>query len=345
MNEPRTLNYSRPKWHLVVTDNYVVGVDGGATKTVALVGTSEGRVLGRAETGSSNYHNIGSELAGKAVKDAVIRAKKKARLSGMLPKVAVVSLAAVDSHKDIRATTRFVRRVKVAKTSFVIHDSVAALYAATKGNPGIIVNSGTGSFAAGINRSGEYVRVGGWGYLIDDRGSAFDIGIKAIAFAFRMMDGRTPRTRLVNRLKLKLGVRRFDEILDLIYSDRIGVRGIAELAPLVSEDARYDKVCQLILRESGTSLAELACAAARRLKMTKTTFPLSMVGGGFNSGFYFVKAFKSKVREECPRARFIRLRKKEEPAIASYLIATKIARQGLMGLADEDRWLRKVVNR
>jgi len=329
----------------VVAEAYVVGVDGGATKTVALVGTLDGRVLGRARTGSSNYHNIGSELAGKAVKDAVVRAKKRAGLRHIMPKVAVVSLAGVDSQKAIRETGLFVRRAKVAKGSFIIHDSVAALYAATRGNPGIIVNSGTGSFAAGINRAGEYVRVGGWGYLIDDRGSAFDIGLKAIHFAFRMMDGRTPRTTLVNRLKQKLGVRMFDEILDRIYSNRIGVKEIAELAPLVSEAASYDKVCRHILRESGTSLAELACAAARRLKMTRASFPLAMVGGGFNSCFYFIGGFKSRVRKECPRARFVMLRQKDEPAMASYLIASKIGREGLKGLAHEDRWLRTVVNR
>ena len=329
----------------MVAEDYVVGVDGGATKTVALVGTLEGRILGRAKTGSSNYHNIGSELAGKAVKEAVVRAKKRAGLGHITPKIAVVSLAGVDSHKDIRVTSRFVRRANVAKTSFVIHDSVAALYAATHGSPGIIVNSGTGSFAAGINRAGEYVRVGGWGYLIDDRGSAFEIGMKAITFAFRMMDGRTPRTKLVNRLEHTLGVGMFDEILDLVYSNRIDVREIAELAPLVSQTANNDKVCRRILRESGTSLAELACAAARRLKVTRSSYPLAMVGGGFNSGFYFIEAFKSRVRKECSRARFVSLGKQDEPAKASYLIATKIGRQGLKSLAREDRWLRKVVNR
>ena len=329
----------------MVTEDYVVGVDGGATKTAALVGTLDGRVLGRAIAGSSNYHNIGSELAGKAVRDAVVRATKRAGLSHIIPKLAIVSLAGVDSRKDLHATSEFVRHAKIARTSFVIHDSVAALYAATQGRPGIIVNSGTGSFAAGINRAGEYVRVGGWGYLIDDRGSAFDIGIKAIIVAFRMMDGRTPRTKLVSRLKHKLGVSMFDEILDLVYSNRIGVRDIAELAPLVSQTAKHDKACQQILCESGTSLAELACAAARRLKMMRTPFLLAMVGGGFNSGFYFIRAFKSRVRKECPRARFVMLRKKDEPAMAAYLIATKIGRQGLKGLAPEDRWLRRVVNR
>jgi len=64
----------------VVTGHYVVGVDGGASKTVALIGTVEGKILGRGETGSSNYHNVGSTVASNAIKKAVLEAKRNASL-------------------------------------------------------------------------------------------------------------------------------------------------------------------------------------------------------------------------------------------------------------------------
>ena len=324
----------------MAAESYVVGVDGGATKTVALIGTTAG-ILGRGESGSSNYHNVGTVAAGEAIRKAVANAKKQACLGGSVVEIAVVALAALDSAKGIRIAGRFVRHANVAQRSFVVHDSVPALYAATKGDPGIIVNCGTGCFAAGVNRAGEYVRVGGWGYLIDDRGSAFDIGMKAVTVGFRMMDGRTPRTDLVRILKRRFGVRMFDEILDMIYSNRIGVEEIARLAPYVSRAANHDKVCRQILIEAGASLSELACTAASRLKMTADSFPLAMVGGGFRSGRYFVKPFKSRIRNECPKARFLTL--EEEPAVGAYLIAAKLAR-GPKTLSHSERWLRKIVN-
>jgi N-acetylglucosamine kinase-like BadF-type ATPase len=166
--------------------------------------------------------------------------------------------------------------------------------------------------------------------------------MKAITFGFRMTDGRTPRTRLMILLKNRLGVRRFDEILDMIYSNRIGTEEIAELAPSVSKAASKDKVCREILREAGTSLAELACTAARRLELTNIPFPLAMAGGGFKSGRYFVEPFKSKVIDECLRARLVRL--EDEPARGAYFIAAKLAHQGLKALSHNDRWLRRVVN-
>jgi N-acetylglucosamine kinase len=186
------------------------------------------------------------------------------------------------------------------------------------------------------------VRVGGWGYLIDDKGSAFDIGIKAITAGFRMADGRTRPTELMTLLRKKLGVRMFEEILDNIYSNQIGVEEIAELAPSVYSAAARDKVCRQILREAGTSLAELACTTAKRLKMSNTPFPLAMTGGGFKSKRYFMEQFKSQVKNEFPHARFTRL--KVEPARGAYLIATKLAGHGLRGLPNKDQWLRRVIN-
>ena len=320
--------------------SYVLGIDGGATKTVALLGTAAG-ILGRGESGSSNYHNIGTVAAGNAIKKSVENAKKQAGFPKAKAEIAVVALAALDSTHGIQIARRFVREANVAQRSFVIHDSVSALYAATKGSQGIVVNCGTGCFAAGMSEAGEYARVGGWGYLIDDKGSAFEIGMKAITMGFRMADGRTPRSDLTRMLKTRLAVKRFDEILDRIYSNQIGVEEIAALAPYVSKAAGPDKVCRGILKEVGVSLAELACTTARRLKMTESSFPLFTMGGGFKSGRYFIEPFTSRVRDTCPHVRFLTL--EDEPAAGSYLIATKFA-NGEKTLPRSDRWLRKVIN-
>lgn len=300
----------------MITDRYVVGVDGGASKTVALVGNSHGRILGRGETGPSNYHNIGAAAASKAIKKAIIEAQREAGLRRTEPEIAVVALAAVDSAADRHVARRFVRRIKIARTSFVVHDSVAALYAATHGKPGIIVISGTGCVAAGISQAGEYVRVGGWGYLIDDEGSAFDIGRKALTKAFRMMDGRARRTTLMSVLKRRFRVKMFDDILNVIYVNGMSVEEIARLAPLVSKAARHDEACRKILNEAGISLAELACTVARRLKMTRDSFLVATVGGNFKSGRHLLEPFVARIRKECPHAHVVGLR--VEPARGAF---------------------------
>jgi hypothetical protein len=77
-----------------------------------------------------------------------------------------------------------------------VHDSVIAIYAATLGRPGIVVNAGTGSFAAGIGADGRTIRAGGWGNIIDDEGSAYDIGKLAIRAALRALDGAERKTAI-----------------------------------------------------------------------------------------------------------------------------------------------------
>ena len=307
--------------------DYVVGVDGGASKTVALVGTADGKILGRGSADSSNYHNVGSSAASEAIRTAVLQAKQNAGLHATRLGTAIVALAAIDSANDAKEATRFVRQKQLAKSSFAIHDSVAALYAATRGDPGIIVNSGTGCFAAGTSRARRYVRVGGWGNLIDDKGSAYDIGMKAITLGFRMVDGRTPRTNLMSLVKRGLGVKMFDEIQDLVYVQRIGVDKIARLAPLVSRAAIRDKVCQNILKDAGLSLAELVCTAARELQLTRKQFVIYTTGGGFKAGRYLLNPFTSEVKKVCPQARIKGL--ETEPAKGAFWLAGEISRRGL----------------
>jgi N-acetylglucosamine kinase-like BadF-type ATPase len=301
------------------THRFVIGVDGGATKTVALIGTENGKILGQGESGPSNYHNVGTVAASAAIKEAVTEACKDARVKRSNLEFAVVALAAVDSPKDKVTAVRFLRDIRIARKNLVVHDSVAALQAATNGRPGIVVISGTGCVAAGLNRTGRFVRAGGWGYLIDDEGSAYDIGIKALRSAFRMIDGRAPRTRLTSILKRKFRVKTLEDALSLIYSKRLGVEGIAALTPLVSRLASGDMVCREILNSAGMTLADLACIVAKRLRMTHDTFPIVLVGGTFKVRRYLLRPFMARLRTKCPRAKVDIMR--VEPVLGAFSLA------------------------
>jgi len=301
------------------TRRYVIGVDGGATKTVALIGTESGKILGRGESGSSNYHNIGTSAASKAIKRAVTEARRRARIQESYPDIAVVALAAVNSPKDLATARHFVQATKIARMTLVVHDSVAALHAATHGKPGIVVISGTGCMAAGINKARKYVRAGGWGYLIDDEGSAYDIGTKALKSAFRTLDERAPKTKLASALKRRFRVKMLENASPLIYSDEFGIDTIAGLTPLVSKLAPNDEVCREILSSAGVTLAELTCVVAKRLRIAHDAFSIALVGGTFKAGRYLLEPFQARVRKECPRAEVMIM--KTEPVLGALALA------------------------
>jgi glucosamine kinase len=304
----------------LVERSYVAGIDGGASKTIALIADTNGLILGSGRAGPSNYHNIGRGPASAAIKSAIKEAKKKAGIREK-PEIAVVALAAIDSERDLRVASRFVRDAKIAQTSIVVHDSVAALYAATKGRMGIVVNSGTGSFAAGINNKGRYARAGGWGYIIGDEGSAYAIGLNAIKMAFRSFDGREKNTSLADMIMRRFRIRRLDDLVSKIYDNELTVEQIASVAPLVIRTEHIDNISKAILIDAGNQLGDQVCAVASRLKMTRQKFQVGAVGGNFRSGKCMMQALRSKIKYCCPRARVTHLL--VEPALGSLSVALK----------------------
>jgi len=307
-------------------NRFVVGVDGGGSKTVALIADERGRIYGRGESGSSNYHNIGANAAGRAIKKAVKEAQTQAGLIDTLPSTSVVALAAIDCSHDKKIAHHFVQKTRIARKNYVVHDSIAALYASTRGEPGVIVISGTGCVAAGINRHGQYARAGGWGYLLDDEGSAYDIGRKGLNYAFRSLDGRVPNTKLVPIFKRFFGVKNLEDALGRIYSGGLTVREIAHLAPLVSKAAHNDRVSRQIVNTAGVELAKLVCAVSRQLRMTNERFTVSIVGGNFKSGKNLLQPFEADIRKECPHVRISKL--KIEPVNGALLLALLVLHNG-----------------
>jgi len=302
----------------------VIGIDGGATKTIAIFGSADGKILGRGRGGSSNYHNVGTSKAIESIKRAANEAKLHARVGAKKAEIAVVALAAVDSSGDERAATRFARKTNIARQIFVVHDSIAYLQSAFHGRPGIMVESGTGCVAAGINSTGRYVRVSGWGALVDDQGSGYDIGRKALNAAFRAADSRGPETRLVSAIRKKFRLKDLEDLIYMIYSTGFTVDQIASLAYLVSKEALHDNVSRRILQDAGTTLGELACVVAKRLGINRNHFKVAAIGGVFNSGKYLTRAFNKRIKQECPQAEIVR--PEIEPALGAFSLAIRKVR-------------------
>jgi N-acetylglucosamine kinase len=300
---------------------YLIGVDVGASKTAAIVGSDLGEILGRGYAGSSNYHNVGISGAVDSIKRAVNQATRGARIRRQKVEIAVVALAGIDSARDLIVAKQFVRRTNLAHQSFVVHDSIAYLQSAFRNGSGIIVESGTGSVAAGVNSYGKYVRVGGWGAIVDDYGSGYDIGRRALNAAFRAVDGRGPATSLVPAIKHKFRLKTIEELPSRIRTSGVAIDEIASLANLVSKAACQDEVSRKILRDAGVTLGELACAVARRLDLCREPVRVATIGGVFKAGRYLNTAFTRRVKRECPLARIFK--PDLEPDVGAFLLAVQ----------------------
>lgn len=244
---------------------YLLGVDGGGTRTHTLLTDLTGRVIGEGEGGPSNALAVGWSRAEAALRTAIDQALhgRKLRVDA-----AVFGLAGVMGPDDQPAIHRFQRRFPFITRLMVENDGMVALYAATRGAAGVLINAGTGTIAVGRNRSGRVHRADGWGYVMGDEGSAYDIGIMALRAAMRAYDDRGPRTGL-----LEAAMRYFQATSphDLVRRwSRVppgGLRtSVAGLVPIVEAQARRgDREARRIVQQAATHLTRTALSVLRQV--------------------------------------------------------------------------------
>ena len=324
----------------------VSGVDGGATKTVAVVGRLDGTLLASAQGASSNYHNIGVGKAAKSIRICVNSACRRAHaLSGNLETV-IMGLAAMDSPMDFRAGQRVAGLTDLGKRRIVVHDSVIAIYAATLGRPGIVVNAGTGSFAAGISTSGRTIRAGGWGNVIDDEGSAYHVGKLGMRASLRALDGTERKTTIAKLLVRKFRLHSLEDIVYEVHNKPMSTREISSISKLVAQAAlNGDQVARGIFAYEGRAMASFVSAIARRLEMTKSKPDIYCTGGVFKAGPVLLNPFKRELRKSV--LHFTLRHPRFEPVIGAFILALKehgVAMRGVTLANLESSYARRAVN-
>ncbi|MBO3800129.1 MAG: hypothetical protein FGF52_03650 [Candidatus Brockarchaeota archaeon] len=281
---------------------YVIGVDGGGTKTEAVLLTTDGEIVSYVEKGPSNHHNVGIEKARKTVEEACLEVVRKAGVSSRDVEIVVASMAGLDCSLDFKALEEAMAGFPIGRI-ILVHDSMAALYATNAGGESAIIIAGTGSSTAGINSRGEYARAGGWGYLLADEGSGFYIAKKGVVAALMEYEGRGPSTLITKLLMERLNAKTPDEIIWHVYTKGMSIVEFAKLAPLVTEAARNgDKVAIGILCDAARELANTLGGVIRKLRMVDDEFPIGLIGGVFKAGELITNPLKDEIKKLAPRA-------------------------------------------
>jgi len=308
-----------------------VGVDGGATKTFAVAADGEGRVVGVGESGPSNYHVVGLDGAVENINTAVKQAI--AAVGRETADVVTLGLAGMDTSHDFKIFEEKAAPRIAGERVFVRHDAEIALVGATLGEPGVIVIAGTGSVAGARNRKGEYARCGGWGHMLGDEGSAYFIAREALRAVLWAFDGRGPATQLTEPVLKALGVASPDEILIKVYGERMSVRDIARLAPLVTEAAkRGDPVAKGVVEDAAMHLALHVIALVKKLGMLEEQpIKVAPVGGVFRAGNVILEPFRKHLEHHF---KVEIIEPKFPPAVGalllSYILSGKTLRRELL---------------
>ena len=265
----------------------VLGVDGGGTKTRAVVVGARGRVLGEGEAGPSNPLRVGVSEAANAIREAAERACAEAGVRRLEIVAAEVGLAGV-KRADIRERMRAALAELGIKSIEVVTDADIALYGATEGKPGLVIIAGTGSICCGINGRGRRACAGGWGPVAGDEGSGSWIARRALQSVARASDGRGRKTALVEAACEFFNVTKAEDLSTAVYAPNMTNNRIAGFGRQVIEAGR-----------------ELPCAAVaviRKLRMERERFQVAYVGGVFAAGDLILDPLREEVARAAPRS-------------------------------------------
>ncbi len=245
---------------------YLIGVDGGGTKTAVLLATADGAVLGRGAAPSSNYQKVGLHAATEAILAGIAAAFADGGVAPCAPAAICLGLSGVDTADDQRRFVEWLAREFGGSRSCVVNDAELALAAGTPAGVGVALICGTGAIVVGRNAAGRMARADGWGYLLGDDGSGFAIALAAMRAVLRAFDGRGPATSLTQALLQQWGLRAPDALLDAVYLQEASPATIASLAVVVNRAAEAgDAVAQAILRDAGDALAQSIAAVVEKL--------------------------------------------------------------------------------
>ena len=275
-----------------------LGVDGGQSSTIALIGDTSGRVLGTGASGPSNHVGAaeGREKFVSAVEGCVAAACHQAGLDSAAVRFEAACLGFSGGPADKEP---ILRQLLNTGRLLVTTDALIALSGATAGEPGVITIAGTGSIAFGRNAAGRTGRAGGWGYLFGDEGGAFHIARQALRAALRFEEGWGPPTALRQALLEATGSSSANELLHRFYSTEFARPRIASFAKLVDEVARRGDATALEgLREAARELAAIAVAGRNQLFDRGEPFRAAYVGGVFRSAIV-LEEFRGLIGFEC----------------------------------------------
>jgi N-acetylglucosamine kinase-like BadF-type ATPase len=257
----------------------LIGVDGGGSRVRARLASAQGETLGTGEAGAANPHARGIPAAQNEILLAVQSAFDDAHIPRQIAAAACLGIGGIDRDAE-RAEWSAWARSTIASNISVVNDGEIVLAAGSKENWGIALISGTGSIAWGKSRAGAMERAGGWGHLLGDEGSAYDLSRKALRAVARMADGRGAATKLLDAILKEWSLREPSELIPRVYRSEIRPADVAHLAPLVVRIAQEgDTIAQQLVQNAAKALARTATTVARKLRFTENEIPLALTGG------------------------------------------------------------------
>jgi glucosamine kinase len=280
----------------------VIGIDGGGSKTRAIVADEQGQSISDVEGPGSAVRPGEAEHSADVIATVVRDALASCDMSHVVPKVLCVGVAGVGRDAERQSLWQALVSRELAEDVVVHADATVALDDAFGDGPGVLLISGTGSVCFGRGPTGTFARAGGWGPAVGDEGSGAWIGRRALSVVAAAFDGREPETALTGAL---LTAAQVDSVHELVPWAAAATPAIlATLAPAVmSTAAAGDLRANAILSLATEELVLHVRALARSLfGDERASIPVALAGGLLGRGAALRKRVEHRLRSAVPGA-------------------------------------------
>ena len=280
----------------------VIGIDGGGSKTRAMVADEHGGMIGDVVGPGSAVRPGEAEASAAVIADVVRDALASCEMTHVVPRVLCVGVAGVGRETERQALWQALMEREVAEEIVIHSDFSVALDDAFGDGPGVLLISGTGAVAFGRGPTGLTARCGGWGPVFGDEGGGAWIGRRALSVVSAASDGREPETALTGAILTAAQVNEVSELIAWAAQATPGT--LASLAPVVmsvadSGDLRANAIVSLAVEELSLHIRALA----RQLFVDeRAAVPVALTGGMLRRGTTLRKRLEHRLRSAVPGA-------------------------------------------
>ncbi|HLJ56159.1 MAG TPA: BadF/BadG/BcrA/BcrD ATPase family protein [Chthonomonadaceae bacterium] len=312
----------------------LLGIDGGGTKTAALLADESGAELGAGSGGPGNIANNDDAALRRSLRGAIGAALQAAGLPESTRfAAACAAVAGYSAPQRLEAFQALMPEVAEADAYRVEPDYTAAYWGATHGEPGVVVIAGTGAVAYGRNAEGQERKEDGLGFLLGDRGSGFNLGVRVLRYTLERMQAGA-LDELSTSVLLHTKAQSESEIIQWLYGEFSPPR-VASLSPVVGRLAEAgDEAARWQVAEMARRLRHSVRQVRHALWLPRDV-PVYPMGGLWQLGEFFRSEFADPrwsgegrfaiEAEAVPGGRFELAQPKSEPVYGAVLLAKQAA--------------------
>ena len=281
--------------------SFLIGIDGGGTKTHAVLTNLQGEKLFECFAGPSNFLILGTEKVSATILELVDACKSYLNISYEDISAVLLGTTGAGRRNDAELLEQdfqtYLNSKNISIKNFRVEsDARIALEGAFSGEPGSILIAGTGSIMFGKDKEGNIHRVGGFGRFLGDEGSGYSIGRRALAAVAKSFDGRGGKTLLTELISEKFGITSSEKLITEVYKNNFD---IASITPIVLQAAEMNDESAVQIIESETDELILHLKAMQE-KIHEDVLSVAFIGGILSSKNIYSELFTKKINKQVP---------------------------------------------